>query len=147
MLVTLLPYCFFTWGLTGRYLYLPGVGFALALGSLMPDLRARSTWLRVAAAVIVALVAGRFAVFGSKTARDYSARTLPYRNYVERSRERHPSLAPGAAIEVPAPADDEPGAGILESLLRVAYDDPTLRVVVAERATPSGSHGPPAGSR
>jgi protein O-mannosyl-transferase len=133
MMVTLLPYCFFTWGLTGRYLYLPGAGFALALGSLVPRGEGRPKWVRAAAAIVVTAVAVRFAVFGAKTARDYRARTASYRAYVERSRARYPLLARGAVIEVPAPAPDEPGAGILESLLRLAYDDPTLRVMVAEK--------------
>ena len=104
----------------------------LALGSLVPDLRAKSITLRWGVAAVVALVALRFAVFGYKSARDHSARTLPYRRYVQRALARRPFLPRGAVIAVPAPAGDEPGAGILEDLLRVAYDDPTLRVRVAK---------------
>jgi hypothetical protein len=125
-------------GLTGRYLYLPGVGFALALGTLVPNAAARAApmCLRLVTSAAVAFIAWRFAFFGYKTARDCRARTLPYETYVERSREQHRSPAPGALIEVPAPRADEPPARFLEDLLRVAYDDPTLRVVVEGQGRP-----------
>jgi hypothetical protein len=130
MLLTLLPYCLFTWGLTGRYLYLPGVGLAVALAALVPDLAERSPVVRIVCAVVVVALAGRFAAFARRTARDHSARTRAYVAYVERTRAAHPTLERGALLTVPAPTRDQPAAGYIESLLRIAYDDPTLRVVL-----------------
>jgi len=134
MLLTLLPYCFFTWGLTDRYLYLPGVGFALALGSMVPDLQTKmaSTPLRLATTLVVVFLTCRFAFFGLKTARDQRSRTLVYRAYVERFLERHPSAKMEGTIEIPAPRSDEPPPRVIKNLLRLACDDPSLQIVVRE---------------
>lgn len=138
MLFTLLPYCFFTWGLASRYLYLPGVGFALALGSMVPDPQTRmtSTLLRLTTTLVVMFLACRFAFFGLKTAQDYRSRTLVYRAYVERFLERHPFAKAEGAIEVPAPRGDEPPPRVIQNLLRLACDDPSLQVVVREQKSP-----------
>lgn len=134
MLLTLLPYCFSTWGLTDRYLYLPGVGFALALGSVVPDLQTRmtSTPLRLATTLVIMFLTCRFAFFGLKTARDQRSRTLVYRAYVERFLARHPFAEAEGTIEIPAPRSDEPPPRVIKNLLRLACDDPSLQVVVRE---------------
>jgi hypothetical protein len=97
MLVTIAPASLFTWGNTSRYLYLPAAGFAMLLAEMIVGLQtlrvprwspqARS----VAAGVITAVLAIRFAVFAAKGGAEFPARTEVYRRYVESVRQASPS--------------------------------------------------------
>ncbi len=132
ILVTLLPYSFFLWGNTNRYLYLAAIGFCLVLAELLRRVAAwrvsgRPAGLVVAALLCVAL-GWRSAYFARKAARDAAARSEPYRAYAASFQSAHPHLERGAVVEVPAPGPKGPQPLYVEPLLRVVYGDPSLQV-------------------
>lgn len=139
MLVALLPFVFFTWGNTSRYLYLPAMGFAILLaegiawldGFMARWLRPR--WRLVAMNLLVAAVAIRFAVFATKTVRAFSNATEPYRAFSADLRASHPALPPGAVITIDPDVDAALKQRYLEGLVQWEYRDPTLRVRVRGR--------------
>ena len=132
MVAALLPYSFFAWSNTNRYLYLPAIGFVLLTADLLQRLgrqrvRGRPAGI-VVAAVLCAVLAGRSAHYARKTARDVAARSEPYREYVAQSRALYPRPARGAVLVVPEPGPGGPARVYVEPLLRVTYEDPTLSV-------------------
>jgi hypothetical protein len=136
IVVTLLPYCFFLWPNTNRYLYLPAIGFCLVLADLLRRLAAQRLlvrWSGVAlAAILFVFVGWRATYYGRKTARDVAARSEKYREYVTICRAAHPQIERGAVVEMPAPEPDGPQRLYVEPLLRVTYGDPDLRVRVTD---------------
>ena len=139
MLVALLPFLFFTWGNTSRYLYLPAMGFAILLAegiTWLDGLMARwpgPRWRLVAMNLLVAAVAIRFAVFASKTVRAFSNATEPYRAFSADLRASHPALPSGAVITIEPDVDAALKQRYLEGLVQWEYRDPTLRVRVRGR--------------
>jgi hypothetical protein len=104
IVVTLLPVSFFTWDNAPRYLYLPAVGFALLVADLIIALNAGArTRLtpRLAGALtvaVVALLAGRFAVFAKRAADSFPARTLAYERFVTELRRANPEATSGGTV-------------------------------------------------
>ena len=136
MIIALLPFVFFTWGNTSRYLYLPAMGFAILLAEGMTAvdrLLARSLgsrWGRVVTNLIVIAVAVRFAVFASKTVKAFSNATEPYRAYSAQVRASHPSLPAGSVIFIEPEVDKALKQRYLEGLVQWEYREPTIRVRV-----------------
>ena len=136
MLLALLPFVFFTWGNTSRYLYLPAMGFAILLAEGLAWLdRSMARWLGtrrrlVVTSLIVAAVAIRFAVFASKTVKAFTNATEPYRAYAADLRATHPALPAGAVITIEPALDEQLKQRYLEGLVQWEYRDPTLRVRV-----------------
>ena len=134
--VALLPFVFFTWGNTSRYLYLPGMGFAILLAegvAWLDRFMARwlgARWRLVVTSLVVAAVAIRFAVFASKTVKAFSNATEPYREYGADLRATHPTLPAGAVITIEPAQDEKLKQRYLEGLVQWEYRDPTLRVRV-----------------
>ena len=136
MIVALLPFVFFTWGNTSRYLYLPAMGFAILVagGTTAVD-RLLARWLgsrqgRIVTNLIVAVVVIRFAVFASKTVKAFSNATEPYRAYSAELRTSHPTLPAGSEILIEPDVDKALKQRYLEGLVQWEYRDPTLRVRV-----------------
>jgi hypothetical protein len=135
MVIALLPFAFFTWGSTSRYLYLPAMGFALlvsegvawmdrALASrLAPRMRAAA----VALLVLVATV--RFMAFASKGVDDFSAMAERYRTFLTTFRDQHPGLERGAEVRIDPKEEAALGGRYLQSLLQWEYRDPTMTFV------------------
>ncbi len=136
MLVALLPFVFFTWGNTSRYLYLPAMGFAILLAegvTALDRLMARwlgRRWRLVLTNLIVAALTVRFAVFASKTVKAFSNATEPYRAYGVGLRVSHPTLRSGSVILIEPEVDKALKQRYLEGLVQWEYRDPTLRVRV-----------------
>lgn len=136
MLSTLLPFAFFTWGNTSRYLYLPAVGFSMLLGDavLVVDRRVASRlaprWRPILVIVIFLVTAIRFAVFTTKGVDDFMRRTEAYREYIEAFRTAHPQLKPRAVVRVPAPTDRRLQVMYLEPLVQWEYGDPGISLLV-----------------
>jgi hypothetical protein len=136
MLVTLLPFAFFTWGNTSRYLYLPAIGFSMLLGEgmlVLDRLAARKlppSWRTAVVSAIFAAIAIRFAVFTTRGVDDFVQRTEPYRQYIDAFRAAHPRLPPGAVVRVPAPADARLQYLYLEPLVQWEYADPSIRLEI-----------------
>jgi hypothetical protein len=138
MLLALMPFAFFTWGNTSRYLYLPAMGFAMlvAEGIEWLDGRLSSRMSRqLRQAVIALLIAGvtvRFAAFASRGVSNFSERTEAYRRFAHDLRQRYPQLAPYGTVPIDRDTESRLTLRYLEGLVRWEYRDPTLRVVVRE---------------
>jgi hypothetical protein len=135
MVVALLPFAFFTWGSTSRYLYLPAMGFALLLSegiAWLDRALARRVAPRVRVPVIallVLLVTVRFMVFASKGVGDFSAMAEKYRTFLTTFREQHPQVERGAQVRIDPNDEAALGSRYLQSLLQWEYRDPTMTFV------------------
>lgn len=136
MLIALLPFVFFEWDNVSRYQYLPAMGFALLLAEGVGWL---SRWLetRVGArqraaivALVVAVIAARFAVFATKAVANFSVRTDAYRQFAGRVRQAYPQLQPYEAVVISREEEAQLTYRYLEALIRWEYRDPTLRLAV-----------------
>ena len=135
MLVSLMPFAFFTWGNTSRYLYLPGMGFALLVAEGVEWLDARlgrvlSDRRRAAAiGLLVAILTIRFAVFASKGVSGFRDMTDDYRQFLTTFRQAHPTLPTGSHV----PIDPKDAAALtlrnLQALVQWEYRDPTITLV------------------
>lgn len=134
--VTLAPASFFTWGIESRYLYLPAAGFAMVLADVSLGLHAllsrsfSGRVARVAAAIVVAALSVRFAVFAQKSARDFRAATQPYESLAVTVRQSNPAPSPGAVVII----DQEQAKGVpalyLEPAVQTIYCRGDIRVVI-----------------
>jgi hypothetical protein len=133
--IMLAPYLGFTWGNVSRYAYLPAIGFSWMLAAALLGfhgwLASRPSAMRQAT-LVVGLIAAtfiiRFAVFAVRGSRDEVFRIDGYREYAAAVMAAHP--APGVDLHVPPPSSPFVDVRFAEVLLRWAYDNPRLRVVV-----------------
>jgi len=136
-LAALLPFALFRGGLPSRYLYLPAAGFSVLLAEALWWGRGAvgRRWGRVAVGafwVVTLLVTVRFGSFAVKNVRGMRSFGVAFREYASTVRQRYPSPARGARLEVPVPP-----VGVspvyVQPLLQWEYDDPTLTTVVRDR--------------
>jgi len=132
--VTLLPFAFFTWANTSRYVYTPAVGFAMLVGMAIAALdrllRTRVPGpVRIAAVsfVVVAVVV-RFCVFTNLAVDGFVARAEPYRMFINQFRAAHPTLAPRSTVRVVLGDPDRLREPYVAAMLQWEYGDPALRV-------------------
>lgn len=134
--VTLAPASFFTWGIESRYLYLPAAGLAMVLADVSLGFHAllsRSISrraARVAAALVVAGLSVRFAVFAQKSARDFRARTQPYERLAVAVRQSNPAPPPDGVVTIDRQQAEGVPALYLEPAVRTIYCRGDIRVVV-----------------
>jgi hypothetical protein len=134
MLVVIVPYLGFTWANAGRYTYLPAMGFGLALGGALGAAfdaarDGRRRWQSRLAIVIAVIVAARFAVFTLGGARGDLASFEPARQYIAGVKAGGAQPVDGV-LTVPAPVDPLVDVRYVEVMLRWAYRQPLLEVVV-----------------
>jgi hypothetical protein len=133
ILIALMPPSLFTWGLSSRYLYLPGVGFAILLAALFARLesaiRARGKRAAIIIATAAALLLGvRFAVFARTAVRNYESVGTIYRRVLLDARRTYPEPSPGATLVLQNPDPTLVEAAYVEAMLRLDYNRPDLRV-------------------
>jgi hypothetical protein len=133
IVMTLLPFSFFTWGVSFRYAYLPAVGFALLLAALLSALHGwlrgrRPALARWAVAVIAVLVVSRFTVFARKSVIGYEPLGTAYERYLDRVRKAYPALPPSRVLVVPQPRDPLVERVYVKEMLRLEYGVPNLEV-------------------
>jgi hypothetical protein len=139
LLVTLLPYIWFTWGNSSRYLYLPSIGFgwavAGALEALCDYLSARHGVRRPLGDVVFGVAAAfmivRFAQFDSAAVRGQIREIDYWRTYASRV-VANSSPPAGGRLYAAAPVDDVVGRAYVEPMMRWMYHDYTLIVVIRE---------------
>jgi hypothetical protein len=138
VLLALLPFVFFTWGNTSRYLYLPAMGFAMLVAEGVRWLDAvlarwlGTRWRTAVVGFVVAALAVRFAVFSMKAVRNFTAATQPYREYGQSLRRSHPTLPSGSVVFIDPATDTALKQRYLEGLVQWEYRDPTLKVRVRD---------------
>ena len=136
MLVALVPYSLFTWTGIGRYAYLSGIGLSLLLAALVQSaartLRPRvgTRVAAVAVCLLVAVLAGRFAVFAVRASENQVAQGEPYRAWLETFRQTQGTLQRGAVVTIDQPRAPGVDARALLPLLQLEYGDPALQVDV-----------------
>jgi hypothetical protein len=139
MIVALLPFAFFTWGNTSRYLYLPGMGFGLLVAEgieWIDRLLARRLTTRLRRPLVtlgIAIVTVRFMVFASKGVDGFSAMAEDYRRFFVSFKQEHPQLPPYSRVPLDPEADKALGHRYLQPLVQWEYRDPTITLVAPER--------------
>jgi hypothetical protein len=134
--LTLMPPSLFTWENVGRYLYLPGVPFALLLAEgllAFERLLAKRLPSRVAMATIVFLavaIAARFTVFATKAGANFRERTRPYERFAAALRAANPMPRPGDVITVGPDAVEGFAASYRDPAAQVVFCTPDLHVEV-----------------
>jgi hypothetical protein len=134
LILSLLPFLPFRWGNTGRYLYLPAMGFSMlvadgvmqldVLASRVP--RAQRT---AALALIVTAVAGRFTLFAAANVKSFAERTEQYRRYITLFKQAHGDLPSHSRVSFDSPLDGEERNRFLNALVQWEYRDPTIELM------------------
>jgi hypothetical protein len=136
LVLTILPFAFFTWGNTSRYAYTPAVGLALLLAEGFEWLESRLGRVltrraaAAAAAVLALFITARFGMFAFRAVNNFSHRTEPYRAYAATVRQTYPDPQPGSSITLDPRTSPTPHHRYLEALVRWEFQDPTLAVVL-----------------
>jgi hypothetical protein len=132
--VTLLPFAFFTWANTSRYVYTPAVGFAMLVGigiaALDGALRARvpaAVRVSTVSTVVLVLVV-RFCVFTNLAVDSFVRRAEPYRTFLTAFRASHPTLAPQSTVRVALGDPERLRPPYVAAMLQWEYGDPDLHV-------------------
>jgi len=135
LIVALLPFVFFKWDNTARYLYLPAMAFSMLLaeGVLQIDRRLGSRLAarprRILIAVLTLAIAGRFAWFATANVKSFAARTEEYRTYIAVFRQIHGDLPPHSRVGPdPRLRSDHPEK-LLNALVQWEYRDPTIELI------------------
>jgi hypothetical protein len=142
IVITMLPFLFFTTGNASRYLYLPTMGFGWVVAGLILALHRRvSAFMsyRVATAVVsvIAIVTiGRFSIFTSRAIASHNESFTVYRDYAQLVTDCR-LYKPGATeILVPAPNDAHYDRASIQPMLRWVLKQPDLIVRVDEARAP-----------
>ena len=136
ILLSLLPFSFFTWSNTSRYSYMPAVGFGWLVADALQWLDRRlveRTGVRMATTVttlLAAFIAVRFMLFASKNIAHFAERTEPYRQAAETFRRNYPNPPRGARLPVDVETADRLQFRYVEALAQWEYRDPLLRLDV-----------------
>jgi hypothetical protein len=132
ILLSLLPFSFFTWGNTSRYAYMPAVGLAFLLVEGLQWLdgrmaaRARPRTRTAVVTLLAAFIAVRFALFASKNIRHFAEATEPYRECAEMLRRTYPDPPPGGRVAVDVETADRLQFRYVEALAQWEFRDPAL---------------------
>lgn len=136
LLLTILPFAFFTWETTSRYAYMPAVGMALLLTEALLWLEGwLARWMTARARIafvslLGAFLAVRFMLFAAENIENFTPRTERFRQLAAAIRERHPDPPPDAQIAVDAGTIETFQFRYVEALVRWEFRDPTLTLVV-----------------
>ena len=136
VLLSILPFSFFTWSNTSRYAYMPAVGFAFLLVDGLEWLEARLlrlTGARVGVAiatVLAAFVAIRYMLFAVDNITSFAERTEPYRAFAETLRRANPAPPRGARLPVDVETAEALQFRYVEALAQWEFKDPGLSLEV-----------------
>ena len=136
MLIAILPFAFFTWGISSRYQYLPAIGFAMLLADGIEWLnrvlarRLPDTARIGVVATLVAAITIRFMVFASEAVENFAARTEMWRGFGQALRAEYPQGPVGGEVAISRALAEKHGWLYLEALVRWEFRDPTIRVVL-----------------
>lgn len=136
MLLSILPFAFFTWSNTSRYAYMPAVGMALLLAEAVGWIDARlrgaaPVRVRVAVTTVLgAFVAIRFMLFTAENIGNFTSRTEPYRQFAVEIRRAHPKVPPGVTLPVDAETADALQFRYVEALAQWEFKDPSLKLAI-----------------
>ena len=135
MILALLPFLFFTWSNTSRYLYLPAMGFGMLVSDAVLQLdaflasRVGVTARHAIVTLLGVAIAGRFTVFAVRNVNWFAQRSEGYRRYLTTFRQIHGNLPTSARVpphpQLPGPETNE----FLPAVVRWEYHDPTIELI------------------
>ena len=136
LLGTLVPYVWFTWGNVSRYLYLPSIGFGIAVAGavvalcdvLVNRLELPRIVGRVVFVLAVAFVAVRFGRFCGVAAQSQVANMEYWRTYASKLAADAP-MGAGDTVRVRAPRDEIVQPMYVEPMLQWVHQNYRLKVV------------------
>jgi hypothetical protein len=137
LVLALLPFVFFTWSNTSRYLYLPAMGFSMLLADGIMRLdrflasRTAPAVRTAIVALVVAAIAGRFTLFAVKNVQFFAQRAEDYRQYITLFRQTHGDLPRYSRIPVDPRMSARHPHEFLNALVRWEYQDATIELVPA----------------
>lgn len=126
MLLALAPFLSFNWGNTSRYLYQAAIGFSLLLAEGVMQLKGPK--YRPLLAVLVAVIAIRFAVFANSNVRDFATRTQVYPQYLARFRQIHGDIPSHSVVEPDAEFATQHPHQFANAAVQWEYRDATIQV-------------------
>ncbi len=135
LILSLLPFVFFRWGNTGRYLYLPAMGFSMlvAEGFVQLDRLLASRLARAQRTALLTLaataVAGRFALFAVAHVKSFAAGTEEYRRYITLFKQAHRDLPRHSRVPFDPTLGGEERYRFLNALVQWEYRDPTIGLI------------------
>ncbi len=135
LILSLLPFVLFRWGNTGRYLYLPAMGFSMlvAEGFVQLDRLLASRLPRALRTAVVALVAtavaGRFTLFAAAHVKSFAAGTEEYRRYITLFKQAHGDLPSHSRVPFDPSLAGEERYRFLNALVQWEYRDPTIGLI------------------
>jgi hypothetical protein len=135
MVLALLPFVFFRWANTSRYMYLPAMGLSMlaADGVMQIDRllarKAPRAWSTAAAALVAAAIAWRFGVYGVSNVRRFADRTEDYRRDITAFKQAHGPLAPQSRVPMAPLSTDRHAFQFLNALVQWEYRDPTITLI------------------
>ena len=132
-----MPYLGFTWGNVSRYLYLPSIGFALAIAGavavgsdrISSRYPARRPATRIGFVLLAAFIVIRFVRFDVPSIRSQVEWTEPWRTFADALARATPAPVAGA-VHVTPPPGDLVDAMYVEPMVWWLRQDYTLTVVV-----------------
>jgi hypothetical protein len=135
LILSLLPFVFFRWGNTGRYLYLPAMGFSMLVADGVMQLdrllepRLSAAQRMAVLALVATAIAGRFALFAAANVRSFAERTEEYRRYITLFKQTHPDLPSHSRVPIDPGSGGEQRYRFLNALAQWEYRDPTIELI------------------
>jgi hypothetical protein len=135
LLLALLPFVFFTWSNTSRYLYLPAMGFSMlvAEGVLWLDrtlmLRLTPRARRAVLAVVIVAITGRFTIFALRNVKAFAQRAEDYRRYIALFREIHGDVPPNSRLPPDPRLRTKHSHEFVAAAVQWAYQDATIELI------------------
>lgn len=138
MILALMPFLFFTWSNTSRYLYLPAMGFAMLVADAVLQLdvflasRVGVTARRAIVTLLVVAIAGRFTAFAIRNVNWFAQRSEGYRRYLTEFRHIHGDLPTNARVPADPRLAGPDTNQFLAAAVRWEYRDPTIELISEE---------------
>jgi len=139
IVLALLPFVFFKWSNTSRYMYLPAMGLSMLIaeGVMRIDRllasRMSRTWAAAAAALIAVAIAGRFAIFATSNVNGFADLTEDYRRAIEAFKQSHGALPPHSHVASAPLSTAKHPYQFLNALVQWEYGDPTIELIPDQR--------------
>ena len=139
IVLALLPFVFFEWSNTSRYMYLPAMGLSMLIAEGVMQIdrllasRVSRTWAAGAATLIAVAIAGRFALFATSNVNGFADRTEDYRRGIEAFKQSHGALPPHSRVPSAPLSTAKHPFQFLNALVQWEYRDPTIELIPDQR--------------
>ena len=135
LLLALLPFVFFRWSNTSRYMYLPAMGFSMLIAEGVMQLdrlmaaRLPRGLSAAAQTALTAVIAGRFALFAMSNVSGFAGRTEDYRRDIASFKQVHGDLPLHSRVPLAPLSTAKHQFQFLNALVQWEYHDPTIELI------------------